>query len=350
MGQAHAVDAREAFGEEGGTEIGGVEQHRRTALDGHLASDTAGDHVPRREFGIRMPVRHEPASGRVEQEGTLAAHRFGHQEVAWHCERGGMKLVELDIGKAGTGPEGCGSAIAGGNRWVGGVGVELAGSPTRQDHGIRFEPAHCARNIDGLDSAYLPIDDEEIANEGEFEDAHVRGPDGPHQGALDAGAGRVSARVQDSRARMGGLPAPREQAIFMVELHPKSHQVADAIGPLGAEDLDRLPRVEPCPGRQRVVDVRADAVVREHHRRDTPLRIPGIALPQLGLGHEGHRVGTGGPQGGDESSDSGADHNHSGRDHVSPRSLRPEPSACLAWPRASAQGRSGRGRLPAPAQ
>ena len=349
MGPTHAVDAREARFEEGGTETGGVEQHWRTVLDGHLASDAAGDHVPRREFGIRMPVRHEPASGRVEKQGALAAHRFGHEEVAWHRQRGGMELVELDIGKAGTGPEGCGSTIAGGNRWVGGVGVELPGSPTRQDHGIRFEPTNRARTIDGLDSAYLPIDDEKIANEGEFENAHAGRPHGPHEGALDAGAGGVSARVQDPRARMGGLPSPREQAIFMVELHPKCHQVADAIGPFGAEDLDRLPRVEPCPGRQRVVDVRADTVVREHHRRDTALRIPGVALPQLGLGHEGHRVGAGGPQGGDQSSDSGADHNYSGRDHVNPRSRRPEPRARRAWPRASAQGRSGRGRLPAPA-
>jgi hypothetical protein len=258
-----------------------------------------------------------------------------------------MELIELDIGEAGTGPKGCGSAIAGGNRRVGGVGVELAGPAARQDHGIRFEPAHGAREIDGLDPAYLPIDNEKIANEGEFENARARRPHGPHEGALDAGAGGVSARVQDARVRMGGLPSACEQTIFMIELNPKSHQVTDAIGPLGAEDLHRRARVEPCPGRQSVGNVRADAVVREHHRRDTPLCITGIALLEFRFGHEGHRVGAGGPQCDDESGDSGADDDHMWLAHVSPRSLRREPPARRAWPRASAQGRSGRGRPPA---
>lgn len=221
-----------------------------------------------------------------------------------------MELVELHVREAGTGAEGRGGAVASGDRGIGGVGVELAGSAAGQDHGIRVEAGHRARGIHRLDSADAAVGDQQVADEGELEDAHPGGAHGPQQRALDARSSGITPCVQDARARMRRLAAPREHTVLPVELDTERQQVPDALRPLGAEDLDGLARVEPRPRGKGVLDVGVDAVVGEHRRRDAALGVPGVALPQLRLGDEGDRVGALGAQGRDESGDTGTDDDH----------------------------------------
>ncbi len=70
---------------------------------------------------------HEALAAIVAEVGALAAQRLGEQEAGYagEGEGGGMELVKLHVGEIGAGLEGEGDAVAGGDRGVGGVGVDL---------------------------------------------------------------------------------------------------------------------------------------------------------------------------------------------------------------------------------
>ena len=55
--RTHGVEAGEPTREECGTQRGGIEQHRRTALCGHLPPHGASHDVARRELGVGVRRR-----------------------------------------------------------------------------------------------------------------------------------------------------------------------------------------------------------------------------------------------------------------------------------------------------
>ena len=98
--------AAHAGGEDGRELLGEVRAHgfarieEGAAAGGALGVDGAGDHVARRQLGVRMVAGHEPLAVGVDQHGAFAAQRLGGQRrgVAADVDGRGVELHEFGVG------------------------------------------------------------------------------------------------------------------------------------------------------------------------------------------------------------------------------------------------------------
>ena len=129
--------------------------------------------------------------------GALAAHGFGNQKGSGHGKRGGVELVELNVGKPGAGPESGGHAVARGDAGIGGVAVELPRTTAGENHHV---------HVSVLLTRRIPIRDAGDA-------ARVGGDLGEKRvfmNAVQARAGGSNEGTRDVRAR--GVAAGVEHA------------------------------------------------------------------------------------------------------------------------------------------
>jgi hypothetical protein len=117
---------------------------------------------------------------------------------------------------------------------------------------------------------------------------------------LDLLAGRVTSRVNDAGAGMGGLPGHQEHPVLGIEVHPQVDQFADPPRALLHQGLDRQGVAEPPAGGQGVGSVEKRAVVRIDSGGNPALGVATAALLHGRLGEHGHpEAGSGGLDGGE---------------------------------------------------
>ena len=128
---------------------------------------------------------------------------------------------------------------------------------------------------------------------------------GPHH----LPAGGVAQGVDDAAVAVAALHAD-----FGVELGAVADQFVDVAGRLAHHHLDHVAVAQAGAGRQRVLDVVLEAVLRRTHGRDAALGVAAVALLHAVLGDDQHlhvrRRGQGRPQPGDAA----ADHQQVGED------------------------------------
>src|SRR5262249_55222992 len=113
---------------------------------------------------------------------------------------------------------------------------------------------------------------------------------GGEERALDLAAGRVLG-VYDPARGVAALAAELEAAVGQAaergaELLGERAGVARAPGPAQADELGIA---EPVADRERVGDVLLEAVVVAEDARDAALRVRGVRVVGLALGHDRHR-------------------------------------------------------------
>ena len=109
---------------------------------------------------------------------------------------------------------------------------------------------------------------------------------GLREGADDLVAGRVE-RVEDAAARMAALLAEIVLALLRVPAHVEVRAERDQAPHAGRsfahDGLDDLAAAEACARRERIVDVRFEAVLRTPDRRDATLGVLARALRETVL-------------------------------------------------------------------
>ena len=315
--------------------------------------DAAGDDVAGSEFGARVHVEHEPGAERVVEHRALAPHRLRDEGGAGHREGGRVELVELQVGDGRAGPPGRCHAVAGGQGRIRGVRVEGARTAGGEDDRVRREALQVAVGAEQNRAAHPAARQDEVDEHGVF--AHEQAgpgavdsrgeragpfrafPHGGDQGGLDGGAGRVAAGVQHARPRMRGFEPAGDPGFIPVEVDAEADEVPHPGGTLRAQHPDGGGIAEARPGPQGVDHMGFHRVVGEHRRGDATLGVPGVAVRQGRLGHQGDGVaGVGRPDGGDQSGQAAADDEDVGHFR------RPGGPVRAAGPRASVRGRCGR--------
>ena len=236
---------------------GRVQKHRTPALGHHLAEVFAGDHVAWRQFSTRVDRGHIPFATFVEQGCTFAAYRFGNQEVLAHAERGGVELVELEVGDLGSGTPRGGQPVTGGDLRVRGERVQSSGATGRENHTIacqrtllasgRVKQANTANGTGNASRSRLASRggvrinrfSDQIHDERVLDDMDVRrvACDGTDI-KLDDLAGRIPARVYDAAAAVRGLQSAQQRAVRMlVEAHAGGDEPAHLFGAFTGENI-----------------------------------------------------------------------------------------------------------------
>ncbi len=104
--------------------------------------------------------------------------------------------------------------------------------------------------------------------------------------ARDLAAGQV-ARVQHAPHGVRAFAAKRRPAVgIAIELGAPVEQFADVVRSFADQHFDGGDVAEPGPRLERVVAVKLDAVVVAERRGDAALRVAGVALSAVGLGHQ----------------------------------------------------------------
>ncbi len=269
-----------------------------------------------------------------------------------------MELGELEVGDGGTRAPGGDDAIARRDGGIRRMPVEASASAGCEHDrvGTAFDDGAGCLEQPCADGA--PALDEEVDEHRALVDVHGAPPYGRDECRLDRGAGRVSARVQDARPRVRGLESPLEARLAAIERDAEADEVAHPGRSLVAEHAHRFRVGEAGTRLDRVGEVPLRAVVGEECRRDAALRVPGVALGELGLRDELDGVpGIRGPNRGPESRDAAADDEDACHVRL-PRGLRRTARAAqgpgstlrqappAASPRASARARHAPDRRP----
>ena len=227
-----------------------VQAHRPRALLAQPLLDGQRHLVARRQ------LVHEPLAAGVQQQRALAAHRLGDQEAVARAvadQRGGVELHELQVGQAGArrvGQRQPDADRAGRVRRARPQRRRAArgqhGAPGRhgQRPGLRARGhAHAAAVLHQQPGRGGVL---------HHPDALVAGGE-RRQLARDPPAGGRSAGVHDPARRVPALQAQRQRAAAVgVEAHAHALEVADAVGRVPAEHVDRA-RAGPRRGPPRCV-------------------------------------------------------------------------------------------------
>jgi len=247
------------------------------------------------ELGARVDGGQEASAPLVAQHGALAAHRLGDQEALRTGQGGGVELVELQVLELRAGAPGGGDAVPGGHGGVRGVGEELPGSAGGEHGG----PGAYARPppvvAEQLRAEHAPGAEQQVRQCRALTHEKTSGAverarglhDGPQQGPLDLGAGRVPAGVEDARPAVGALEpegvgreAGRGAAPFAVEGDAVGDERIDRRRTLLAQQPHRLRLAEPCSRLHGVPGVQRGRVPRADGAGDPALRAGGRAVGQ----------------------------------------------------------------------
>ena len=140
-----AVDRGEAAREElaallvGRAQPGRIEEDGPAVLRLHLARDRAGDDVARRELAVGVRVEREAPAVLVDERRTLAADGLGDEERLADAEDRRVELEELEVAHLGAGAQRRGDAVAGRDRGIRRVRVQLAGAAGGEHDGVGLD-------------------------------------------------------------------------------------------------------------------------------------------------------------------------------------------------------------------
>ena len=120
----------EALAEFFGGQVANIQENVGEMGLADLFDDGAADDVARGELAIFVIVKHEAVAVAIDEVGAFAADGFGDEGAAGagDIERRGVELDHLHVAERGTRAVGHGVAVGGGDFWVGGFAIELAGA------------------------------------------------------------------------------------------------------------------------------------------------------------------------------------------------------------------------------
>jgi len=255
-----------------------------------LPVDRPGHDVAGREFGVPVLADQKALSRLVAEHGALSADCLRDQEArgTFPPEHGRVELNELHVGEKRARPECDRDALPGRDRGVRTLSVEAPCASGGEDDRARLRLLHGASALPGGDR-----DDPPSARGLErpqrdslpYFDARVE--DATFQRLLDGEAGRVSTRVQDSRAGMRCLAAESDLPLHRVKGDAVPDQIGNASGRFVAKGPGRRQIHEAVPGADRVLEVKCRRVVGPHGRRNPALRVSSGGLFEPGLGDQG---------------------------------------------------------------
>jgi len=122
--------------------------------------------------------------------------------------------------------------------------------------------------------------------------------------------GGIPQGMDDPAMAVPALARQREMSLLFVEVRPPADEVVDLAGRLAHDHLNHVSMAQAAAGRQRVLDVILEAVLRRHDPRDAALSIGAAALLHLVLGNDEHVERCRYLQSGPQAGDAGADHEH----------------------------------------
>ena len=114
----------------------------------HFEVDRTGDHITWCQLGAFVVLRHEAFAGfaliRQAQVAAFTANRLRDQIRLGKrvVKAGGVKLDKFHVGDTAACAPPHGHAVAGGNVWVGGIQVDLAGTTGREHRKARVDGMH----------------------------------------------------------------------------------------------------------------------------------------------------------------------------------------------------------------
>ena len=293
----------------------------------HLPLDRSGDLVARGE------LVHEALAARVEQPGSLAAHRLGDQEavgavIADH--RGGMELHQLEVGQRRAGREREQQSPSDRARGVGRARPQGGGTAGGEHDGAGGD---LVAVVEADSDATTAVDDQ-LHDPPALEHLDV-GVLGDDRGKLpdQAPAGRGSAGVHDPPRRVTALEAEGQMAAAVrVEAHAQPGQVGDGFGRLLAQDARRGLAHGVTAGGDRVLQVALRAVLRRDRGSQAALSPPARGLGQR-RGRDQRDAGPvpGGAHGRVQPGGAGADHCHLSREYLHVDRYRTPMASAPVW-------------------
>ncbi len=221
-------------GEDARTEGGaGVEKNLPARLD--LAVVGPRHDVPGRQFGILVDGGHEALTQVVDQDGALAAERFGGERGGIGASRdgGGVKLHEFRVGDDRPGAGGHAHCVAADARRIGGDRIEPA-QAARGQHGGAGPNQHrlavAVAELAGIDADDAALFRRQIHRRQPLHHADGRGA--AHlgdKGLHDGEAGPVAVHPDDATVRVRGLAAEQEMSRKVpIEGRAPAREIIDA--------------------------------------------------------------------------------------------------------------------------
>lgn len=251
----------------------------------------AGHDVARREFRRRVDIRHKAVAPPVNQDGALAAQRFGRQRrgMTRDVDGRGMKLHELGVANDSSKARRPGQGPAPAARRIGRHCVEPADTAGRQ-HGRRSGQRN-GLPVSGVDqnagtAAFGAR--EQTEHGGMFTHADVTGPCyGPHQGVDDGRTRAVTANPGDAITPVRGLSRERPATVtVMFEGHAETLECPDLLDHPPSQVVGHMFIDQAAPRRCSIGGVLSGAVVFTQGRGNSSLGPLCGRLPAQGAGSE----------------------------------------------------------------
>ena len=217
----------------------------------------------------------------VAQIRPFAADRFADEEPArpGDVKHGRMELHELHVAQLGAGAIRGRHAVAGRDRRVGRLAIDLPAPPlarivclaqtsilpcfARQTRAPTQRPSCVSRSSVKVSSQSVTFG------------VCVRlRADGPH----DLEAGRVAQGMHDAAMAVAAFARQGDLAFFLVEMRAPADQVIDLIGGFADDHLDDVGIAQAAAGVERVFDVVLEVVLGRHHAGDAALGPGAVAV------------------------------------------------------------------------
>ncbi len=199
--------------------------------------------IARRQFGIRMDIRHEAFTRRIDDDCAFAAQRFSCERsgIAADVDRGRVELHEFEIGEHGAGAGRKRDAVAIGFNWVRRHGIKMTDASGRQHHGAGSKmrrlcrAAPCAARHHAGDAAIR--DRQPLGNEILDHPDRGRLPDLCDQRRDDGLARHIAIHMNDAAFRMRCLAPDRQSALeIAIERDPIAQEILDPLARLADHD------------------------------------------------------------------------------------------------------------------